>query len=69
MQITVEFLDGARNQSTSDKAAQLQDLAACLDKLPEQIRGLQLLLGKGYGMDSLGRVRLESSDTPTLWKG
>lgn len=69
LQVTVEFLDGARFASTAEKATKLQQLASCLDKLPEQISGLQFLMGNGYGMDSLGRVRLQSQDGPNLWAG
>ena len=68
-QVTAEFLGSGRFDSTAEKAGKLQQLAACLDKLPESICNLHFLLGNGYGMDSLGRVRLEISDSPNLWAG
>lgn len=65
--MTTEFIDGGRYASTAEKAERLQQLAACLDKLPDEISGLTFLLGNGYGMDSHGRIRLQHNDSPKLW--
>ena len=66
-QVTVEFADEARRLNTLEKAELLQRLAAALDRVSEDVKGLTLLLGAGYGMDAQGRVRLYHRDSALMW--
>ena len=65
----MEFADEARHLDTVEKAELLQRLAAALDRVSEDVRGLTLLLGGGYGMDAQGRVRLYHRDSALMWSG
>ena len=69
MQVTAEFVDGARRWTQDEKAGALQRLAIALDKVPEDVRGVHILLGEGYGMDGQGRIRLQYTDDAPLWTG
>ena len=69
MQVTAEFVDGARRLTQDEKAGALQRLARALDKAPEDVRGVHVLLGEGYGMDAQGRIRLQHTDDAPLWIG
>lgn len=69
MQVSAEFVDGTQRLGRAGKAELLQRLVSALDRVPEDIKGLQFLLGQGYGIDSRGRVRLHSIDNALMWAG
>ena len=62
-------MEEARQLGTAERADLLQRLAAALDRVPGNVKGIHVLLGNGYGLDSLGRVRLHHTDNALMWSG
>ncbi|KAK9833576.1 hypothetical protein WJX81_007838 [Elliptochloris bilobata] len=66
--VTVAFGGCVLGLAPHERVELLQRLAKALDSAQgARLRGVQVLLGEGYGVDNLGRLCLDASDHALLW--